>query len=89
MKVSSSIMFDTSKQSNASLQLRRAISIHLEGTKLLERHAIAPSAARLCYPPSWLKIDSFDRNFVATVGVRDVFQRLPDTKVQGIEARGR
>src|SRR6267378_8215493 len=34
--------------SNAGLQLRRAISIHAEGTKLLEKHAIAPSAARLC-----------------------------------------
>src|SRR6267143_3093223 len=33
---------------NAGLQLRRAISIQAEGKKLLERHAIAPSAARLC-----------------------------------------
>jgi hypothetical protein len=35
--------------SNAGLQLRRAISIQSEGNKLLEKHAIAPSAARLCY----------------------------------------
>jgi hypothetical protein len=34
---------------NDGLQLRRAISIQAEGTKLLEKHAIAPSAARLCY----------------------------------------
>jgi hypothetical protein len=34
--------------SNAGLQLRRAISIQAEGNKLLEKHAIAPSAARLC-----------------------------------------
>jgi len=34
---------------NAGLQLRRAISTQPEGTKLLEKHAIAPSAARLCY----------------------------------------
>jgi hypothetical protein len=35
-------------RANAGLQLRRAISIQAEGTKLLEKHAIAPSAARLC-----------------------------------------
>jgi hypothetical protein len=40
---------DTRKQSNAGLQLRRAISIQAEGTRLLEKHAIAPSAARLCW----------------------------------------
>jgi hypothetical protein len=34
---------------NAGLQLRRAITIQSEGTKLLEKHAIAQSAARLCY----------------------------------------
>jgi len=34
---------------NVGLQLRRAISIQAEGTKLLEKHAIAPSAARLCF----------------------------------------
>ena len=33
----------------AGLQLRRAISIQAEGKKLLEKHAIAPSAARLCW----------------------------------------
>ena len=33
---------------NACLQLRRAISIQAEGTRLLEKYAIAPSAARLC-----------------------------------------
>ncbi|MFN2515228.1 MAG: hypothetical protein ABR556_03345 [Pyrinomonadaceae bacterium] len=37
------------KKSNAGLQLRRAISIRADGIKLLENHAIAPSAARLCY----------------------------------------
>src|SRR6185503_3735386 len=34
---------------NDRLQLRRAISIQAEGKKLLEKHAIAPSAARLCW----------------------------------------
>jgi hypothetical protein len=37
------------KMSNAGLQLRRAIIIQAEGTRLLEKYAIAPSAARLCY----------------------------------------
>src|SRR5918993_896059 len=37
------------RRHNDGLQLRRAISIQAEGTKLLEKHAIAPSAARLCY----------------------------------------
>jgi hypothetical protein len=36
-------------RANACLQLRRAISIQAEGTRLLRKHAIAPSAARLCY----------------------------------------
>jgi hypothetical protein len=36
------------KLSNGGLQLRRAISIQTAGKKLLEKHAIAPSAARLC-----------------------------------------
>ena len=33
---------------NTVSQLRRAISIRAEGKRLLEKHAIAPSAARLC-----------------------------------------
>jgi len=37
---------------NDGLQLRRAISIQAEGIELLEKHAIAPSAARLCSAPS-------------------------------------
>jgi hypothetical protein len=52
---------------NAGLQLRRAISIQAGGKRLLENHAIAPSAARLCcvapamehvssVPSSWEKI---------------------------------
>jgi hypothetical protein len=41
-------MIDYEKTSNAGLQLRRAVSIQAEGRKLLEKHAIAPSAARLC-----------------------------------------
>jgi len=36
------------KRANAGLQLRRAISIQAEGKRLLEKHAIAPSAPRLC-----------------------------------------
>jgi hypothetical protein len=34
---------------NDGLQLRRAISIQAEGKKLLEKNAIAPSAAKLCW----------------------------------------
>ncbi|SRR6266508_4247348 len=34
---------------NAGLQLRRAITVQAEGKKLLENHAIAPSAARHCW----------------------------------------
>jgi len=37
------------KQSNGGLQLRRAISIQAEGARPLEKDAIAPSAARLCW----------------------------------------
>jgi len=37
---------------NDGLQLRRAISIQAEGKKLLEKDAIAPSAARLCWVAS-------------------------------------
>jgi len=33
---------------NAGYQLRRAIGIRAEGKRLLEKHVIAPSAARLC-----------------------------------------
>ena len=45
----------TLPQSNAGLQLRRAITIQAEGKKLLEKHAIAPSAARLCWAAWWIK----------------------------------
>jgi hypothetical protein len=38
------------------LQLRRAVSIQAEGTRLLEKHAIAPSAARLCSAASTLRV---------------------------------
>jgi hypothetical protein len=37
------------QQPNDGLQLRRAISIQAEGKELLEKHAIAPAAARLCF----------------------------------------
>ncbi|MBC8032497.1 MAG: hypothetical protein H7Z16_20605 [Pyrinomonadaceae bacterium] len=43
------VSFKPEKQSNDGLQLRRAISIQAEGKKLFEKHAIAPSAARLCW----------------------------------------
>ena len=36
-------------ESNDGLQLRRAISIQAQEKKLVGKHAIAPSAARLCY----------------------------------------
>jgi hypothetical protein len=42
------IMPKPRETANAGLQLRRAISIRVEEKKLLEKHAIAPSAARLC-----------------------------------------
>ena len=46
---------------NDGLQLLRAISIQADGKKLLEKHAIAPSAARLCYARrSRLGCDPFD-----------------------------
>jgi hypothetical protein len=45
-------------QDNACLQLRRAISIQAEGTRLLEKDAIAPSAARLCY----VALDAFEQS---------------------------
>ena len=40
------------KPSNAGLQLRRAISTQFAGEELLEKRAIAPSAARLCWGPT-------------------------------------
>src|SRR5258705_7002353 len=43
------------KRANVGLQLRRAISIQAEGKKLLEKDAIAPSAARLCYANSFVR----------------------------------
>ena len=46
------LRFSIARQHNGGLQLRRAISIQAEGMKLLEKHAIAPSAARLCYLPT-------------------------------------
>jgi hypothetical protein len=39
---------DAGKTPNDGLQLRRAILIQAEGIKLLEKDAVAPSAARLC-----------------------------------------
>ena len=38
----------TNQPPNAGLQLRRAISTQAEWKRLLEKNAIAPSAARLC-----------------------------------------
>src|SRR6266508_1184258 len=51
------------KQPNAGLQLRRALSIQAEGIGLLEKHAIAPSAARLVMlrAPRWLGERTSDR----------------------------
>jgi len=50
-------------QPNDGLQLRRAITIQTEGTKLLEKHAIAPSAARLC----WIAFDVSDLLWLSTL----------------------
>jgi hypothetical protein len=44
------IWIQNRKLSNDGLQLRRAISIQAEATRLLEKYAIAPLAARLCGP---------------------------------------
>jgi hypothetical protein len=43
------LVFKKGTRDNAGLQLRRAISIQAERKKLLEKHAIAPSAATLCW----------------------------------------
>jgi hypothetical protein len=45
----SSVVISLNEMPNDGLQLRRAISIRAEGKRLLEKHATAPSAARLCY----------------------------------------
>ena len=50
---------------NAGLQLRRAIGIQAEENRLLEKHAIAPSAARLCWGARKISVkqesaDSYD-----------------------------
>jgi hypothetical protein len=50
-----SFVHSTIEMPNAALQLRRAISIQPEANRLLEKHAIAPSAARLCYARRWWK----------------------------------
>jgi len=47
--VGSSISLRVKKAHNDGLQRRRAGSIQAEGIRLLEKHAIAPSAARLCW----------------------------------------
>ena len=47
------------KTPNDGLQLRRAISIRADGAMLLEKHAIAPSAARLCWTASYKERDYF------------------------------
>jgi sterol desaturase/sphingolipid hydroxylase (fatty acid hydroxylase superfamily) len=41
---------------NDGLQLRRAMTIQAKGIKLLEKHAIAPSAARLCWIASLITV---------------------------------
>jgi hypothetical protein len=43
------VLNSIAKQPNAGLQLRRAITIQADGKRLLEKNAIAPSAARLCW----------------------------------------
>src|SRR5687767_2413977 len=48
-RIEHSALDATAKKSNAGLQLRRAISIQAEAIRLLEKHAVAPSAARLCW----------------------------------------
>jgi hypothetical protein len=48
------------KAANACLQLRRANSIQPTGTRLLEKHAIATSAARLCYAALFSRDDRFE-----------------------------
>jgi hypothetical protein len=47
--INSSCFLQTRSNPTLGLQLRRAISIQAEGARLLEKHAIAPSAARLCW----------------------------------------
>jgi hypothetical protein len=42
-------IISTKRAAQTGLQLRRAIGIQAEEKRLLEKHAIAPSAARLCF----------------------------------------
>jgi hypothetical protein len=51
--------------SNTVSQLRHSVSIQSEGTRLLEKHAIAPSAARLCCVAAWKELLTF-RNIIHT-----------------------
>ena len=49
---------DTVERPNAGLQRRRASGIQAEGKKLLEKQAIAPSAARLCWAAALTYVDT-------------------------------
>ena len=62
------LSFRYTQPSNDGLQLRRAISIRAEGKRLLEKHAIAPSAARLCYVAAAAKDRSADSTAVRNFG---------------------
>jgi hypothetical protein len=67
--------FDPSEEEmqppNDGLQLRRAISIQAEGKTLLEKHAIAPSAARLCSTARQNSQGTFKMPLQAPAGTAD------------------
>jgi hypothetical protein len=66
----------TSKPHNACLQLRRAISIPAEGKHLLEKHAIAPSAARLCFMPRSKRLfGMMNRPLMLPARMLDIYSR--------------
>src|SRR5882762_821793 len=72
-----SLLLPLDRRPNACLQLRRAISIQAERSRLLEKYAIAPSAARLCWPASWRRTLFFHNIFKPKVNrlKHDLFPR--------------
>jgi len=73
MRIASQVLFTdfvsrNEKPPNDGLQLRRAISIQANGKRLLKKHAVAPSAARLCWAA-----------FAAMINVANYLFRLPES----------
>jgi hypothetical protein len=68
---------EVQKPYNAGLQLRRAISIQAEGIKLLEKHAIAPSAARLGYIARYRSIATLIKDRAEPATLTELKYRIP------------